>query len=71
MSKMLESKKGSGTIQVVMGIVLVLLVIGTAAVPILKAVNTSTWDSTEVTVFGLSSLFLILGGVVMITKYFF
>lgn len=70
--KNLKSKKGMGTVQVVLGVAVTVLVIGIVVLPLLAGVNTTGWSSTDVTIYGIIPTFLLLGGgVVLIIKYFF
>ncbi len=71
-NRFMSNRKGTGTVQVVLGVAVTVLIIGIVVIPLLKGVDTTNWSSTDVVIYGIIPTFLLLGGgVMLVIKYFF
>ena len=69
---MIQAKKGAGSVNVIMGVVVSVIMVVSVAIPIITSQNTSGLSAETVTIYGLLPLLLVVGAIVMaIVKYYF
>lgn len=61
-----KEMKGYGLLESILGAAIAALVVGLAVIPLLMSVNTSTWSSTNQTIFSATITFLILAVLVAV-----